>query len=177
MERRSTRRRRTGVAWGVGLGLALASAFGPGSSSARAQTAADLSGVPDAVNGQGQSLRGNPSMFANPYMNPYLNPFLTPSAATQQMPPGDAALFYFAAQSAMGGIGSGRLGGPKAGQAHAAASKPKELAARGSANTPGAGAARYFNRNFPITPAPVRASTNPSARYNRQTRYFPSNDR
>src|SRR4051794_38673278 len=55
----------------------------------------------------GQAAAGTPGLYANPYMSPYANPFLNPYMAPfTQAGPRDAALYFFAAQSASGGIGS-----------------------------------------------------------------------
>ena len=74
-------------------------------SEARAQNGAGAAGAQST----------NMGIFANPYMNPYVNPFLNPYATNQQMSPGNAALFFFGAQSSMGGIGSGQLSGVRPG--------------------------------------------------------------
>jgi hypothetical protein len=130
---------------------------------------------------------GVTGLYANPYMNPYVNPFLNPLMTQQPVSPGNAALYFFAAQQMTGGIGSGRISGsrPSPGTVPGAAGTPgrpgfapgrpgentangNAPAARNSSNQPAAGAARYFNRDFPTTkPGPGRY-------YDRQTRYFPA---
>jgi hypothetical protein len=116
----------------------------------------------------------NPNPFANPYANPFLNPYAAPfMMQSGNMTPGNAGLFFFAAQKANGGIGSGQIGGPYAARAAAAAgAKPTAALAegksRGEANVPGAGASRYFGRTQPMYAGTERY-------YNRQGQYFPSN--
>ena len=57
-------------------------------------------GVGAATGGTGAGLPANP--YANPYLNPFLNPYIGQYATT----PGDAALLFYAAQQANGGIGT-----------------------------------------------------------------------
>lgn len=131
-----------------------------GCSEARAQFGAGAAG----------GLPPNGAMFGNPYMNPYLNPYLNPYATTQQMSPGNAGLYFFSAQAAMGGIGSGQISGvrpgprtPGRGEAEAGA-KPTEE--RREVRGVPASAARYFMRGPQRSPSP--------SFYNRQGRYYSS---
>jgi hypothetical protein len=107
-------------------------------------------------------------MLANPYANPYLNPFLNPYMAQYSTSPGNAALFFFAAQQANGGIGSGRLSGVRPVATSPARSAQARMAR--ASDVPGAGAARYFNRG----PQPG-GGTDP--RHNRVGRYYPNHTR
>jgi hypothetical protein len=103
-------------------------------------------------------------LYANPYTVPALNPFMNPYAALYAPAnPQNAALYFFAAQQSMGGIGSGQLSGtrPRA-QVAAASAVPAD---RRVSDTPGSGAARYFNR-------PVRGGTVPNGHYNRFGSYY-----
>jgi hypothetical protein len=115
----------------------------------------------------------NASMYANPYANPYLNPFLNPMM-TQTQSQGNVALYFFAAQQANGGIGSGRLSGTRPAPASASTSASTSTTTqasrteRRSSNTPGGNAARYFNRA-------QQTPTQPAQFYNRQGRFYPSN--
>jgi hypothetical protein len=105
---------------------------------------------------------------ANPYMVPAMNPFLNPyAAAYAPATPQNAALYFFAAQQSMGGIGSGQLSGtrPRAGGDPAGYTPIPED--RRVSETPGAGAARYFNR-------PVKGGSVPNGHYNRYGRYYSS---
>lgn len=130
-------------------------------SETRAQSGAGTAGTQSA----------NMGVFANPYMNPYLNPYLNPYATQQRMSPGDAALYLFSAQSAMGGIGSGQLSGvrpgPRTPGQKQADSRPKDdgRKVRGVPSS----VARYFQRG---PQKPESASF-----YNRQGRYHASSRR
>jgi hypothetical protein len=143
---------------GLANGQALPSGFGSGSSPTAGGTVSP-----------GASMMG---MYANPYMNPYANPFLNPMATQQQMTASNAAMYFLAAQQMNGGMGSGKLGGPKAAGAKgkAAAGNPVEPTRNAGANSPGAGASHYFNRSIPTSAASTRF-------YNRQTTHFPNNGR
>jgi hypothetical protein len=121
----------------------------------------------------------NMAALANPYMNPYANPFLNPyltQSPQQQMGVGNAAMYFFAAQQMNGGIGSGRLGGPRAGQSTPAISRagPQSPAQASepsrSANVPGAGASRFFPIPRPLNPVDPHVSRF----YNRQNKHFPN---
>jgi hypothetical protein len=102
-------------------------------------------------------------------MVPALNPFLNPYASLYApATPANAALYFFAAQQSMGGIGSGQLSGtrPRPG---AQAPAPSPIPAdRRVSDTPGAGAARYFNR-------PVRGGSVPNGHYPRYGSYYSAN--
>jgi hypothetical protein len=102
-------------------------------------------------------------MMMNPLFNPYMNPSLNPAAPQQQMSPATSLLYLYAANSARGGIGSGRLSNPGTSTAR---KKPANMP--NSAGTPGGGAARFFN------PGPV--NTNGAGRYyNQRGRNFMHN--
>jgi hypothetical protein len=105
--------------------------------------------------------------YGNPYMMPSMNPFLNPYASLYApATPQNAALYFFAAQQSMGGIGSGQLSGtrPRPPGQSAPAYSPVPADRRVS-DTPGAGAARYFNR-------PVRGGNVPDGHYNRFGSYY-----
>jgi hypothetical protein len=114
-----------------------------------------------------------PGLYANPYTNPYLNPFLNPYMASfTQADPRDAALYFFVAQQAAGGIGSGQLSGvrpgPASARASATAARPQaEPSPVRTSDIPGAGAAHYFGRSY-------RPSAGTDRYYNRQGRYYSS---
>lgn len=161
-----------GVGLGVGLGWAPAGAkaqlFGGGAPPAPPSGGAALVGAAPATTGMS-------GMYGNPYMNPMMNPYTNPYMATQgPVTPGNTAMYFFAAQAMNGGIGSGKIGGPNArGPARGdAAAKPAaaDAARPTGADTPGATASRYFNRNLPV-------NTGASRYYGRQGRYFPNNGR
>jgi hypothetical protein len=119
--------------------------------------------------GTGTGTAGGAGMYANPYMAPAMNPFLNPYAALYAPAnPQTAALYFFAASQSMGGIGSGQLSGtrPRPGsQAPAYSPIPPD---RRVSDTPGAGAARYFNR-------PVGGGSVPKSHYNRFGSYYSAN--
>ena len=105
-----------------------------------------------------------PGVFTNPYMNPYTNPFLNPYATQYPMSGSDAALSFFAAQQATGGLGSGRLSGVRpAGREGAVAVAPRTPNA--TTAVPGAAASRYFNRGLPATGGPRGHYNRPSSYY------------
>src|SRR4051812_25143008 len=113
-----------------------------------------------------------PGFYGNPYAVPTMNPFLNPYASLYApASPQNAALYFFAAQQSMGGIGSGQMSGtrprPGTGTAPAAAASPTPSDRRVS-DTPGAGASRYFNRN-------VRGGYIPDGHYNRYGNYYSAN--
>jgi hypothetical protein len=110
-------------------------------------------------------------MYANPYANPYTNPFLNPYM-TQGQIQGNAALYFFAAQQANGGIGSGQLSGTRPARRAAAPAPPPRAQddTRRATDIPGAGAAGFFNRSY-------RPATSVGRYYNRTGRYHPSNAR
>lgn len=106
----------------------------------------------------------SPGTFTNPYMNPYTNPFLNPYATQYPMSGSDAALSFFAAQQATGGLGSGRLSGVRpSGREGAVALAPRAPAS--TTAVPGAAASRYFNRSLP-------APASPRGHYNRPSSYY-----
>jgi hypothetical protein len=116
-----------------------------------------------------------PGYYGNPYSVPTMNPFLNPYASLYApASPQNAALYFFAAQQSMGGIGSGQLSGTRPGPASAAravaaASTRSPIPAdRRVSDTPGGGAARYFNRS-------VRGGGIPEDRYNRFGKYYSAN--
>src|SRR5258708_2845058 len=96
----------------LGLGLVLS-----GSGTALAQFGGASTGSTTGMATGG----GTVGLNANPFMNPYANPFINPYMAAygmqsqSQMAPGNAALYFFAAQQMSGGIGSGRLSGTRPG--------------------------------------------------------------
>ena len=162
MDRRSVGR---WLALGLGIGLSV----GAGAASARAQ-AMPAAGTSTTSAGA-MGWMSNPYM--NPYANPYLNPMFNPYVAQAGMTPGNAGLYFYAAQQMSGGLGSGRLSGVRpAPGSTTTTGKPAQTAATTketahTSNTPGAGASRYFNRNFATSAGPPRY-------YNRQTRQHPS---
>jgi hypothetical protein len=111
----------------------------------------------------------NAGMLANPYTNPYANPFMNPYMTQYSTSPGNAALYFFAAQQANGGIGSGRLSGVRPGPGAATAPPPRDRP--DDARPPGvpSSVARYFQRGY------QSAGTGPH--YNRQGRYYSQNRR
>jgi hypothetical protein len=124
-----------------------------------------------ASNAGGAVARSAPAagMYGNPYAVPTMNPFLNPYASLYApASPQNAALYFFAAQQSMGGIGSGQLSGtrPRPGPAPVQASPIPDD--RRVSDTPGAGAARYFNR-------PVKGGGVPNSHYNRFGNYYSAN--
>jgi hypothetical protein len=103
-------------------------------------------------------------MMMNPYYNPYKNPLLNPSAPQQKLSMGSSLLYMYSANSARGGIGSGRLSTG----AVAGAGKKKPANMPNTAARPGGGAARFFN------PGPVNAS-GAGRYYNQRGRSFMNN--
>jgi hypothetical protein len=137
----------------TGIGLILSALALSCTSSAMAQVSPQPSGS--------TSTSPSASMMMNPYYNPYMNPLLNPGASQQQMTTGNALLYMYAANSARGGIGSGRLSNP--GTSATARKRPANMP--NSASRPGGGAARFFN------PGPV--NTNGAGRYfNQRGRNF-----
>ena len=146
--------------WIKGFGLAIGLIAANSGQSAMAQVPAPANlGMPSAA------------MMANPYLNPYMNPYLNPMAAQQRISPGNAALYMYAANSANGGIGSGRISGTRPGPVAAATgSRSKAAEMPNGSSVPGSGAARFFN------PGPV--NVNGAGRYhNRRNTYFQNNGR
>lgn len=111
-------------------------------------------------------------LYVNPYNNPYLNPFLNPVAATQPMDRNSALYYLLSAQSANGGLGSGRMGRTQAqGTTGNPGSSGRPVAEMPrAAMVPGAGAARYFGRG------PVKVQS-PDPYFGRKNRYFGNNGR
>jgi hypothetical protein len=125
-------------------------------------------GNPATRSGPGAAM--TPGLYANPYAVPTMNPFLNPYAAIYaDASPTNAALYFFAAQQSMGGIGSGQISGvrprPSAAPAPSSAPAPSD---RRVSDTPGSGAARYFNRGF-------RGGATPQGHYNRFGNYYSGN--
>lgn len=163
---------RRGVSRVLALGIGLC--LGPGllAPAARGQ---ETGGGPTAVsNPASAGWLSNPMM--NPYANPYLNPAMNPYSAQAGMTPGNAGLYFYAAQRLSGGLGSGQLSGVR--PAPGAAAGP--AVQRGgtarvpatvretprTSSVPGANASRFFNRS-------AQASAGPPSYYNRNTRHFP----
>ena len=104
------------------------------------------------------------AMASNPYANPYLNPYLNPMMTQQPVNGTNALLYMYMANSARGGIGSGRLSNPST------AGRARSAERANPASVPGGKAAHYFN--------PGGAQTGGATRYYNQTgRYFPTNPR
>jgi hypothetical protein len=95
-------------------------------------------------------------------MNPFLNPY---AAMYAPATPQNAALYFFAAQQSMGGIGSGQLSGTRTRPGGDPPGYTPVPADRRVSETPGAGAARYFNR-------PVKGGNVPNGHYNRYGSYY-----
>jgi hypothetical protein len=108
------------------------------------------------------------SGLANPYVNPYLNPYMNPFMMQNQVSPGNAALYFFGAQAAAGGIGSGQISGVRPGPRTMVARQPAERAAENAREQPGvpSSVSRYFGRSQP------RSAT--ANYYNRHGRYYSS---
>jgi hypothetical protein len=120
-----------------------------------------------AGGGAGSGASNNTGFYSNPYAVPTMNPFLNPYAAMYApASPQNAALYFFAAQQSMGGIGSGQMSGTRPGPA--AAAPPPIPSDRRVSDTPGAGAARYFNRS-------VKGGGVPDRHYNRFGNYYSAN--
>jgi hypothetical protein len=122
--------------------------------------------APGAVGAAGAGAA--PGMYGNPYSVPSMNPFLNPYASMYApASPSNAALYFFAAQQSMGGIGSGQISGTRPGPVAAESSSPIPSDRRVS-DTPGAGAARFFNRS-------VKGGGIPNQHYNRYGNYYSAN--
>src|SRR5260221_694055 len=99
--------------WARGLGLGIVLGVGGSLSGGRPALGQFLPG--------GGGLGASPTaatgaMSGNPFLNPYANPLINPALNQQQsMTPANAALYFFAAQQATGGIGSGRMSGARPG--------------------------------------------------------------
>jgi len=119
--------------------------------------------------GAGSSAMSTAGMgfYGNPYMNPYVNPFMNPYATQMQTTPGNAALFFFGAQAASGGIGSGQLSGSRGAGRTAAPRQPSGRSAED--RQPNAGVPSSVSRYFQRGPEKARAGSF----YNRQGRYYP----
>jgi hypothetical protein len=151
------------------VGLALAASVVIGSREASAQFAPPPPSPSSSMSGM--AMMGNP--YLNPYMNPYLNQGLYPGLKQQPITGGNALLFLYAAQSANGGIGSGRISGTRPDPtapvgARARRSRAGEMSAL--TGVPGAGAAKYFNPGGVNGPGSGRY-------YNQRGRYFMNNGR
>lgn len=106
-------------------------------------------------------------IYANPYANPYLNPFLNPYM-TQTPVDGNPALYFFAAQQATGGLGSGKLSGVRGTRSPATiAVVPADP--RRPTDIPGASASHYFNRKpqNAVVPGQYYNRQKPSSQANR----------
>jgi hypothetical protein len=104
------------------------------------------------------------NVFTNPMAAPMVYGVPFPMTSRQ------TGLMMLAGQSQMTGIGSGQLSGTRPGPAGSTAGRgPQQASAkpRGSAQTPGGLAARYFHRSAPAT-------RYPQSYYSRQSRYYPS---
>jgi hypothetical protein len=117
----------------------------------------------------------------NPFLNPYMAMFAQGNSANANANANaqNAAMFFLAAQSASGGLGSGQLSGVRPGPGTPRAAGRAARAAQGgpvavrSSDIPGGGAARYFGsaaiaRPEQEAPGPVRTSDIPgggAARY------------
>lgn len=112
----------------------------------------------------------NPNPMTNPLANPFLNPYLTQVPATGNM----SLYYFFAAQQASGGLGSGQLSGVRPGpgspptRGAAPAAAPTSTSKRRQSDVPGSGASRYFNRGAQTAGASAHY-------YNRQGHYYPAN--
>jgi hypothetical protein len=142
--------------------VAVLAVTGIGTAPAVAQTG------PSSTAGTFGSMMASP--YANPYMNPFLNPYMTQGS---NMGRTNTLLYFFSAQQASGGLGSGRLSGSRP----STATKPGSPAARRApaemprtSQIPGGGAARYFQRG------PVAAASRQNY-YQRYNRYFGNNGR
>jgi len=145
---------------GLGRGVGVGVAYPYGSSGLGGGLSPNANTPPSA---------GAPGFYSNPYSVPTMNPFLNPYAALYApATPQNAALYFFAAQQSMGGIGSGQLSGSRPPAAAAAPAHSPIPADRRVSDTPGAGAARYFNR-------PIKGGGVPEGRYNRFGNYYSAN--
>ena len=100
------------------------------------------------------------TMMSNPYL--YMNPYLNPGITQQPMNGNNALLFLYAANSANGGLGSGRMSGTRGG---APVRKAAEMPYTAH---PGGGAARFFNPG-------LRTSAGAGRYYSQRGRYFQNN--
>jgi hypothetical protein len=129
-------------------------------------------GALSEARGQGSPTIGPPtaSMMANPYANPYMNPFMNPYMTQGRTDPTSALLFFYGANQAAGGIGSGRLSSSRPApdsNRRAAGRLAAEMPV--SALRPGGAANRFFQRGLP--------STEKQSQYGRRNRYFANNGR
>lgn len=158
---------------GRGSGGSVPYPYGNGTQGGRS-----AAGFGDVAAWNGSGAR-NPAMPVNPYGVAMMNPFLNPYAALYtDASPRDAALYFFAAQQSMGGIGAGQISGsrprpssPSTVPAPGAAPAPAAATAgtgRRVSDRPGSGAARYFNRG------PTGGAA-PASRYNRYGNYYSAN--
>jgi hypothetical protein len=150
---------------GRGSGGNVAYPYGTSSSAGRSGVYSNRNSVGAGAGVAGASTAG---MTGNPYAVPSMNPFLNPYASMYApASPTNAALYFFAAQQSMGGIGSGQISGTRPGPASAPARSPIPDDRRVS-DTPGAGAARYFNRS-------VKGGGIPNHHYSRYGNYYSAN--
>ena len=136
---------------GVGLVISAWALLEPAGASAQVGSMSSGSAMPPSA------------MMANPYLNPYLNPYMNPLATQQPMNAQNALMYMYMANSANGGMGSGRLSGTRGGTA--AKAKPAQMPYTAH---PGGGAARYFN------PGPGTGGT-AGRYYSQRGRYFQNN--
>jgi hypothetical protein len=112
----------------------------------------------------------NPNPYISPMTNPYMNPLINPYMANGSTAMGrdTMGLYMLGAIQNSNGIGSGKLGGPKATLAGRAAARGKAAATQAEepenvANVPGGSASRYFGRS-------ISATTSASRYYNRKVK-------
>jgi hypothetical protein len=167
------RSRMTRGAW-VLLALGV---LGTGVGEVRAQVGptggmAGTSGTASAANAPYSTPTGfNPNPYLSPNTNPYMNPFINPYMMNGSMPMGQdtMGLYMLNALQQGNGIGSGKLGGPRAtlagrASARAKAAKPAPEEPENVSNVPGGSAGKYFGRTNPTRTGAVRY-------YNRQIRH------
>jgi hypothetical protein len=150
----------------VGLGEARAQVAGSGAAGGSGSGA----GASNVTNSPYSSPLGfNPNPYISPNTNPYMNPFINPYMMNGSTTAGrdTMGLYLLGAVQNGNGIGSGKLGGPKAtlpgrasarGKAVTQAEEPENVA-----NVPGGGASRYFGRS-------ISPTTNASRYYNRKVK-------
>jgi hypothetical protein len=138
-----------------------------------AGTGGRVSGFGNVASWGGSGSSNRSMINTNPYAVAALNPFLNPYASmTAPASPTNAALYFFAAQQSMGGIGSGQISGARPRPASATATAPAPAPSRSDrrvSDMPGSGAARYFNRGV------VPRGGTPERHYNRYGNYYSAN--